>query len=105
MFNKIKEKFLPGYLKLKPARQELTDDYIVNIQNLSVSFKVKAGMLHAVREVSIKIKRGEILGIVGESGSGKSVTVKSLIGFNENSKTKADNLDFTCSSQVRLATM
>lgn len=95
MLNKIRQKFLPGYLKLKPARNELTDDYIVNIQNLSVSFKVKAGMLHAVRDVSIKIKRGEILGIVGESGSGKSVTVKSLIGFNDNSKTKADNLDFS----------
>ena len=91
MFNKIKKKFLPGYLKLKPAREELTDDYIVNIQNLSVSFKVKAGMLHAVREVSIKIKRGEILGIVGESGSGKSVTSKTIMGILKNYQGKQSN--------------
>lgn len=69
-------------------------EYILNMENLSVSFKNKAGIVHAVRNVSVKIKKGEIIGIVGESGSGKSVTVKSLIGFNGKCDLKATCLDF-----------
>lgn len=82
--------------KLHYTNNELTKSgqYIVDIENLSVNFKTKAGIIHAVRDVTIKIKPGEIIGIVGESGSGKSVTVKSLIGFNDNSIIKAKNLDF-----------
>lgn len=69
-------------------------DYVVNMKNLHVSFKNKAEIVHAVRGVSLKIKKGEIVGIVGESGSGKSVTVKSLIGFNGKCHTKSEILDF-----------
>lgn len=94
MASKIKNKFTPSYLRLEPRKSDIGNEYIVNIQNLCVNFKVKSGVLHAVRDVSLKIKKGEILGIVGESGSGKSVTVKSLIGFNDNSTTTAQNLDF-----------
>ncbi len=69
-------------------------EFIVDMENVNVSFKNKAGIIHAVRDVSIKVKRGEIIGIVGESGSGKSVTVKSLIGFNGKCITTADALQF-----------
>lgn len=73
----------------------IRDNLIVNVENLSVSFKLKQGILHAVRNVSLSIEKGQIVGIVGESGSGKSVTVKSLIGFNGKCILEADHLDFS----------
>lgn len=72
----------------------IKDDLIVNVENLNVSFKLKKGIMHAVRGVDLSIKKGQIVGIVGESGSGKSVTVKSLMGFNGKCNISAKYLDF-----------
>ena len=44
----------------------------VEIRHLSIAYSGPTGPLCAVRDVSLRIHRGEILGIVGESGSGKS---------------------------------
>lgn len=47
---------------------------LLQVRNLNVWFPSSGGELHAVRDVSFAIARGEALGLVGESGSGKSVT-------------------------------
>ena len=52
---------------------------LLNIQNLSVSFRSESGRVHAVNEVSLHVDPGETLAIVGESGSGKSVTALSIL--------------------------
>ena len=52
---------------------------LLEIKNLSVSFDTPAGELQAVRDVSLSLKRGEVLAIVGESGCGKSVLCKSIM--------------------------
>ena len=45
-------------------------DVLVNIEKLKISFFTYAGEVQAVRGISYKVKKGEVLGIVGESGMG-----------------------------------
>ena len=51
----------------------------VDIRDLDVTFATDGGDVHAVRGVTLDVRRGEVLSIVGESGSGKSVTARSII--------------------------
>lgn len=52
---------------------------ILDVKNLTVSFRTDEGLITPVRDVSFSLEKGKTLGIVGESGSGKSVTTKALM--------------------------
>ncbi|MBL6953827.1 MAG: ABC transporter ATP-binding protein [Alphaproteobacteria bacterium] len=52
---------------------------VLEIDNLSVRFNLKRGVLRAVDGVSLSIHKGETFGLVGESGSGKTVTARSIM--------------------------
>lgn len=80
---------------IKDESKLLKDNQIIKTRNLKVNFKVKDGLLQAVRGVDLTVYKGQIIGIVGESGSGKSVCVKSLIGFNDGSITESENLNLS----------
>ncbi len=54
---------------------------LLSVQNLSVNFHTRDGIVRAVDNVSFEVERGQTLGIVGESGSGKSVCCYSLLGL------------------------
>lgn len=56
-------------------------DVVLELDDLSVSFRSDDGDVRAVRGVSYTLRRGEVLGIVGESGSGKSVTSIAIMGL------------------------
>src|SRR5215208_3283178 len=57
----------------------MSEDNILQVKDLQISFSTYAGEVEAVRGVSFDLRRGETLAIVGESGSGKTVTAKSLM--------------------------
>ena len=52
---------------------------LLKIENLSVGISSPAGMVQAVRDVSLELHPGEVLAIVGESGCGKSMLCKSIM--------------------------
>src|ERR1700691_725338 len=47
---------------------------LLDVNDLTVEFATRRGIVKAVQHVNIEVAKGETLGIVGESGSGKSVT-------------------------------
>ncbi len=51
----------------------------LEINHLSTLFKTRKGVVKAVNDLSLKVGRGELLGLVGESGCGKSVTLLSIL--------------------------
>ncbi|TKB97784.1 ABC transporter ATP-binding protein [Pedobacter cryophilus] len=55
----------------------------LQIKDLNIHFKTEEGNFHAVKNISIKINKGEIVGLVGESGSGKSVTSLAIMRLLE----------------------
>jgi oligopeptide/dipeptide ABC transporter ATP-binding protein len=51
---------------------------VLEIRNLDVDYGVGEGSVRAVRDVSLTLHRGEVLGLAGESGSGKSTLAYGL---------------------------
>ncbi|MDP6872811.1 MAG: ABC transporter ATP-binding protein [Alphaproteobacteria bacterium] len=52
---------------------------VLEIDNLSVQFNLKRGVLRAIDQISFEVAKGETFGLVGESGSGKSVTARAIM--------------------------
>jgi ABC-type multidrug transport system fused ATPase/permease subunit len=75
---------LYGDLSLKPAgtttatlEHRFAHDLVIS----DLSFKYEAAPTNALSNVSLRVKRGEAVGLVGPSGSGKSTLVDVLLGL------------------------
>ena len=67
----------PKQIELK----QIDSEPIVSVKNLTITEKTgKDGRL-LVDHLSLRLRRGETLGLVGESGSGKTLTLKSIVGL------------------------
>jgi ABC-type oligopeptide transport system ATPase subunit len=61
---------------------------VFEMRNLNTWFPIRRGVfsrtqgyIKAVNDVSLEIRRGEVLGLVGESGSGKTTLGRTLVGL------------------------
>ncbi len=76
----------------------MSEDYegpILEIENLSISFFVRAGEIPAVMDFSCKVMPGEALGLVGESGCGKSTVALGVMQYlGKNGKIVGGSIKF-----------
>ena len=64
------------------SANELTSEAVLDIRNLVVTYGSRlAGLSHAVDDVTLCVRKGEIFGLVGESGSGKTTIGRASIGM------------------------
>ena len=54
---------------------------VLEVENLSLSFRNADGLLPIVTDVSFAIAEGEAVALVGESGCGKSITASAIMGI------------------------
>ena len=75
---------LVQHARRRPARSPRSKEARITAQleidNLSLEFRTRHGMVRALEDVSLSSRSGEIVGVVGESGSGKSVTAYTVMG-------------------------
>jgi oligopeptide/dipeptide ABC transporter ATP-binding protein len=93
------------------AEQRAGHGSLVEVEHLTKHFSVKQGVfaygkgvVHAVEDVSLAVKKGETLGIVGESGCGKSTTARLMVRLLEptSGTVRFEGTDITHFSQRRL---
>ncbi len=63
---------------------------ILEIKNLTTKLSSDRGIVTAVDNVSLHLKKGEILGLVGESGCGKSMTAMSIMQLLSKNQSKIE---------------
>lgn len=63
---------------LKPVLETPTS---IEIANVSVSFKTSNGIYTAVKDISLTVKKGEIISLIGHSGCGKSTLMSTISGM------------------------
>jgi len=72
----VAEQPLPAEKIVPPAS---APDDVLRVEHISKSF----GPTTALRDVSLHLRKGEILGLLGDNGSGKSTLIKIICGFQK----------------------
>ena len=72
---------MPHSPNIDPNIDQTTEDLLLSVHNLQVTFRGDEGLVYAVKNISFDLAQGQTLGIVGESGSGKSATALAIMGL------------------------
>src|SRR6476620_8058854 len=54
------------------------EEKAISINNVSVSFKSSKGEYTAIKDISLEVKKGEIIALIGHSGCGKSTLMNTI---------------------------
>ncbi len=68
--------------RVDPATQpDPNCEYAVDVENLTIDYVTEDETVFAVKNVDIKLRHGQVLGLLGETGAGKTSTVLSLLNL------------------------
>jgi peptide/nickel transport system ATP-binding protein len=74
---------------------------VIKVENVGIAYETRTGDVHAVKDVSFEIHRGETVGIVGESGCGKSTLGYGMVNYlGRNGKISKGDIIFQGQSLV-----
>ncbi len=76
--------------------------FLLQVENLNVSFATQTGEVAAVRDVGFSIPESGTLGLVGESGSGKSATALAVMGLLPEQARVRGEINFAGQGLLRL---
>jgi simple sugar transport system ATP-binding protein len=62
-----------------PVAPVASSDDVLRVEHISKSF----GPVHALHDLNLHLKKGEVLGLLGDNGSGKSTLMKIICGFQK----------------------
>jgi peptide/nickel transport system ATP-binding protein len=92
-----------------PHARTFTGEPVLAVDALSKTYRpsglfARRRTVHAVKDVSFALRRGETLGIVGESGSGKSTVARCLVRLldPDGGRMVVDGLDLAALSRAQL---
>ena len=81
---------------------------LLEVKNLKVYYFTEVGVVKAIDNISLSVRKGESLGVVGESGSGKSTLASAILrlipppGRIVDGKIFFDNIDLTSISEEEM---
>ena len=61
----------------------MIEQNLLSLRDASKTYRSKGAKVEAVKQLSLELKPGTVLGIIGESGSGKSTLAKRIIGLED----------------------
>jgi len=80
-----------------------SSDDILSVEHISKRY----GAVTALVDVSLRLGRGEVLGLIGDNGAGKSTLIKTICGFQQPSSGRillnGEEVHFTSVTQARAA--
>lgn len=83
------KKLLAAVPKITPAKPKDTprpnSQVVVSARKLNVIYpgRLNTPAFHAIKDLDLEIRAGEVIGLVGESGSGKTTIGRTIAGLNQ----------------------
>ena len=68
-------------MSMESQSRSSEQETLLRVDSLDVNFEVADGIIRALRDVSLDVRKGELVGLAGESGSGKSTLALAIVQY------------------------